>query len=158
MQFHIEQIAICPRDPCAAKKLLCEMGAGEWAEDIVVARGTVRNETSATNVAELSFDYKLGANEGNPLEFEVLSYQVGSNWMENAAPRVSHLGMHCTEADLRSWRVFFERRGIRVAQEVKTRSHSNPHIAGRRWYHYVIFDTHAILGVDIKFIVRRDEL
>ena len=41
-----------------------------------------------------------------------------------------------------------------MAQEVMTESHTNPVIAGKRTYNYVIFDTKEILGVDVKFIVR----
>ena len=41
-----------------------------------------------------------------------------------------------------------------MAQEVFTESHTNPVIAGKRSYNYVIFDTREILGVDLKFIVR----
>ena len=47
-----------------------------------------------------------------------------------------------------------DERGIKVAQEVFTKSHTNPVIAGKRKYNYVIFDTKEILGVDLKFIVR----
>lgn len=151
-QFKIEQVAICPRDPEAAMALLTEMGAGEWAKDHVVAAGKVFGDLGA-NEANLAFDYQLldGARE-----FEVLEYTEGKNWM-NGHPRVSHLGMHCTEQDLDEWKVFFADRSINVAQEVYTREHSNPVIAGKRWYHYVIFNTYPILGVDIKFIVRRDQ-
>ena len=62
--------------------------------------------------------------------------------------------MHCSADDLIEWRVFFQSRGIDVAQEVMTESHTNPVIAGKRSYNYVIFDTKDILGVDLKFIVR----
>jgi hypothetical protein len=62
--------------------------------------------------------------------------------------------MHCTADELLKWRKFFRDRGIQIAQEVFTDSHSNPAIAGKRSYNYVIFDTRKILGVDLKFIVR----
>lgn len=156
--FKIEQIALYPPDPAAAKKLLGEMGAGEWANDIVVATGEVFGERG-TNVADLAFDYTLGADREKALELEVLHYRAGRNWMDDGVsqrPRVSHLGMHCSEAELRGWDTFFRNRGIGVAQAVVTESHANPAIAGKRWYKYVIFDTYPILGVDIKFIVRRD--
>ena len=120
MKFTIEQIAIAPKDPVAAKKLLSEIGATEWSEDHVVASGNVFG-------------------------------QRGTNEARNT---VSHLGMHCSADDLIEWRVFFQSRGIDVAQEVMTESHTNPVIAGKRSYNYVIFDTKDILGVDLKFIVR----
>src|SRR5690606_13518265 len=90
-------------------------------------------------------------------ELEVLHYTDGPSWMDCYAPRASHLGMHCTAVELEGWREFFDERDIQVAQEVKTQSHTNPHIAGKRWYNYVIFDTYEILGSDIKFIVRSDK-
>ena len=151
MKFTIEQIAIVPTDPVAAKKLLSEIGAIDWSEDHVVATGLVFGE-HGTNEADLSFNYDLFSGK----EFEVLNYTEGNNWIDSRGERntVSHLGMHCSADDLKLWRVFFEERGIKVAQEVFTDSHTNPVIAGKRSYNYVIFDTKRILGVDLKFIIR----
>lgn len=152
MKFKIEQIALFPPEGARARKLLDEIGAGPWAHDQVVAKGEVIGR-NAENVGELSFEYDL---LDNARELEVLQYSEGDHWMQHETPRVSHFGMHCTAEELVQWRKFFVQRGIAIAQEVKTQSHTNPHIAGKRWYHYVIFDTHAILGVDLKFIVRHD--
>ncbi len=151
MKFVIEQIAICPKDPVAAKKLLSEIGAAEFAEDHVVANGRVYGQ-EGRNEADLSFNYDIFAGK----EFEVLHYTEGNNWMlhPERLNSVSHLGMHCSAEELVQWRAFFADRGIYVAQEVFTESHTNHVIAGQRWYNYVIFDTKAILGVDLKFIVR----
>lgn len=155
-KFVIEQIAICPRDPKAAIELLTAMGADEWARDIVVATGSVYDGKEKTNVADLAFNYALREGEEKPLEFEVLHYRTGDNWMAHQPASVSHLGMHCTGSELQAWKHFFRQRGIGIAQEVNTESHTNPVIAGKRFYNYCIFDTREILGVDIKFIVRRD--
>lgn len=154
MQFRIEQIAICPRDPAAALALLTAMGAAEWAKDHVVANGAVFGE-AGRNEADLAFNYNLFGGK----EFEVLNYTEGNNWMlHGERPNsVSHLGMHCSAEELVQWRAFFAERDIPVAQEVFTESHTNPVIAGQRWYNYVIFDTKDILGVDLKFIVRLAE-
>ncbi len=116
-------------------------------------------------MAFLAFDYELlkGAKE-----FEVLHYAAGPNWMNKqinkparggdaeAHHSVSHFGMHCDEEELSRWKNFFADRGIGIAQEVHTTSHTNPHIVGKRWYHYCIFNTRPILGVDIKFIIRQE--
>lgn len=155
MKFSIEQIAICPADPAAAKELLTAIGAASWAEDHVVATGKVFGH-AGTNEADLSFNYDIFSGR----EFEVLDYTSGPNWMEDlirGRNSVSHLGMHCTAEELVQWREFFAARNIVVAQEVMTDSHTNPVIAGKRWYNYVIFDTKNILGVDLKFIVRREQ-
>ena len=151
MKFTIEQIAITPRDPERAISFLRKIGAEEWARDHVIARGEVFGK-EGRNSAFLSFNYDLGAAK----EFEVLHYADGPNWMEGREPAVSHLGMHVTEEELAKWREFMESESIGVAQEVLTESHSNPVIAGKRWYNYVIFDTRSILGVDLKFILRKD--
>ena len=151
MKFIIEQIAICPKDPSKAKQLLKDMGAVDWSEDRVIAKGKVFDNQSE-NTADLSFNYDLIQGK----EFEVLNYIAGDDWMkeQSRVNSVSHLGMHCTADELLNWRDFFDERGIKVAQEVFTESHTNPVIAGKRKYNYVIFDTKEILGVDLKFIVR----
>lgn len=154
MQFKIEQIAICPAHPALAIELLRELGLTEWANDHVVAEGRVYGDFVGENEADLAFNYQAFGGK----EFEVLNYTNGENWMKyGTRPNsVSHLGMHCTAEELVEWREFFRQREIYVAQEVFTKSHTNPVIAGKRSYNYVIFDTKSILGVDLKFIVRID--
>lgn len=159
LRFKVDQLAISPRDTEAALRLLSEMGAVEWVEDVVEAHGDViGHEGSATNIAKLNFNYDLLK---GGYEFEVLNYSVGPNWIENsihkgAAPEscVTHLGMHCTEEELDQWKEFFAERGYGIAQEVHTKEHMNPAIRGKRKYHYCIFDTRGVLGFDVKFIVR----
>lgn len=154
MKFKIEQIAIClggDRATNIAFDLLNDLGATEWNLDTVVAQGEVFGDP-AGNVAKLAFNYDICSGK----EFEVLQYIGGRNWVQigDGPPRVSHFGMHVTAEELDQWRAFFAERGIPVAQEVFTESHSNPAIAGKRWYNYVIFDTQRLLGTDLKFIVR----
>lgn len=153
MQFMIEQIAICPPDPDAAEQLLTDIGAAKWVKDTVTAEGFVRGKRG-TNEANLAFNYDF--RHPDQLEFEILDYRRGPNWMAANPASVSHLGMHCTADELLKWKRFFMARKINVAQEVNTVNHTNPAIAGKRSYNYVIFDTRAILGVDLKFIVRAE--
>lgn len=166
MQFFIEQIAIAPRDPERARALLSALGLKEWVEDTVVANGRVFG-SPATNTAALAFNYQATSPENKPLELEILNYKDGNNWLaatKRSGTRsgtrpgvVSHLGMHCTEEELDAFRRKFAARGIPVAQEVFTVSHTNPYLLSQgRKYQYAIFDTHDILGVDLKFIVRRE--
>lgn len=169
MKFKIEQLAIMPKSINAAMELLTAMGCTEWSHDTVVAEGAVFGG-HAQNTAELYFNYQLDRNTGHgdnfkPLEFEVLDYTDGQNWIEQAdrdlpgngpLPCVSHVGMHCSDAMLAEWKAFFEARNIPIAQEVNTTSHTNPVIAGMREYTYCIFDTRHILGFDVKLIVRRE--
>lgn len=152
MKFHADQIALCPRDPKAAARLLMDMGVTNWTVDRVIARGTVNDEKGVINVADLAFNYDTISHN----ELELLHYVEGKNWMNDPvrANSVSHLGSHCTESELELWKVFFAERNVGVVQEVITESHTNPAIAGKRKYKYAIFDTKAILGVDIKMIVR----
>ena len=91
MKFKIEQLAICPTNPAAAKELLTAMGCGDWVEDHVVAEGSVFG-SAGVNEADLSFSYDTF--DGN--EFEVLDYTKGDNWMAHGGRKnsVSHLGMH----------------------------------------------------------------
>lgn len=155
VNFNIEQVALFPPDPERAKQLLADMGLTDWAEDVVLASGVVKIDGEriavCPSIGQLSFNYQaLNAAR----ELEVLHYTEGKHWMMGREHAVSHLGMHCKEAELTQWREFFAARQIGVAQELWTQEHSNPAIQGKRWYHYVIFDTRPILGVDLKFIVR----
>lgn len=168
MKFFIEQIALCPPRPEEARLLLAALGLDEWATDTVTAVGEVRGE-SARNVAELAFNYQAtrgvttydpltqaaDAASAKPLELEVLHYREGDNWMADRPARVSHLGMHVTHEE---WERFDKllrvRLGYKVAQAVRTTNHTNPAIAGKRVYDYFIYDTYAVLGVDLKFIIR----
>jgi hypothetical protein len=156
MKFFIEQIALCPPNPAKAKILLSELGLNEWVDDHVVADGRVFGQ-SGSNEADLAFNYQ-NTREGNkPLELEVLHYTTGPNWMAGRPPMVSHLGMHCTSEELEQFRRKFADMGIGIAQEVFTRTHTNPFLLEqKRKYQYVIFDTRDILGTDLKFIVRRE--
>lgn len=153
MKFSIEQVALCPPDPVRAIEFLTEIGMEEWAKDHVVASGKVYG-ISGSNEADLAFNY-TGLEKAR--ELEVLHYTDGDNWMDHVdrGPSVSHLGMHVSVEELAKWRIFFAEKGIAVAQEVFTDSHTNPFLVenGRK-YNYVIYDTRAILGVDLKFIVR----
>jgi hypothetical protein len=156
MKFFIEQIALCPPNPDRARALLAELGLTEWVHDHVNASGAVFG-TPGRNAADLSFNYENTRPEGKPLELEVLHYTSGPNWMAGMGAAVSHLGMHCTAEELEAFRRKFAAMSVKVAQEVFTESHTNPFLlkTGRK-YQYVIFDTRAILGVDLKFIVRRE--
>jgi hypothetical protein len=153
MRFFIEQIAIRPPEPEAAIALLSELGMDDWSRDHVTANGAVYG-IPARNEADLAFNYQAAAGK---LEFEVLHYTRGDNWMQYAPSSVSHLGMHCTAEQLEGFRAKFAELNILVAQEVDTENHTNPVIAGKRWYKYVIFATRHILGVDLKFIVRKEQ-
>lgn len=172
-QFKIEQIALSIPDAQRAQDFLSKIGLSEWFQDHVVATGNVfssnfiKGNENCTNEANLRFNYQAGNGSdgaaGKPLELEILEYTEGYNWIKEniyhgaAHPdQVSHLGMHVTAEELVEWRKFFEDEEIMVAQEVWTDSHTNPHIAGKRKYNYVIFDTRKIIGVDLKFIVRID--
>lgn len=165
MKFLIEQVALHPRDPKAAIALLKAIGLARWALDRVVADGHVYG-LRRDNAADLAFNYDATRGvdpldgigpDAKPLELEVLHYAEGDHWMRHAPFSVSHLGMHCSADELLQWREKFAELNIEVAQEVFTQSHTNPAIAGERWYNYVIFATRHILGVDLKFIVRMDQ-
>ena len=154
--FKIEQIAINPPNRAKAKELLIALGLTTWIEDHVAATGSVFGQ-AATNEADLSFNYSaFGGNE-----FEILSYTDGESWLDDhkfdRTSSVTHLGTHCSEAELDGYKQFFHSRQIEIAQEVNTLSHTNTYLAENcRKYHYCVFDTKPILGVDLKFIVRID--
>lgn len=161
-KFKVEQVALAPRLPGAAQALFEAMEMEHFVHDVVTAEGQVFDRQEVSNTAELTFCYDtLGT------ELEILNYVEGDNWLRHIPqPKsdiqplqsiVSHLGMHCSEEDLAEWKKFFAERGVRIAQEVFTSNHESEYLkrVGRK-YHYTIFDTRGILGVDLKFIVRID--
>lgn len=162
LQFKIEQIAINPKLSEGALKLLSDMGATEWIEDtvcgdVVVQRMNSEEAEFGESKGKLLFNYDMGGGGGSSLEFEILEYKDGPNWLsDRTESSVSHLGMHVNEEELERWIEFFCARGIKIVQRMLTTSHTNSHIAGKRWYEYVIFGTQHILGVDVKFIVRKE--
>jgi len=160
-KFKIEQLAISPRTEKGvdrAKALMRALGVDDWIEDEVTAHGCVRGADGHVNTAGLSFNYGLGA---DGLEFELLEYKKGKNWLASIEDSrfcavASHIGMHVTAEELQEWRKSFEKLGIEEAQSVNTTAHTNPAIKDKRRYNYVIFDTRDLIGLDIKFIVRKD--
>jgi hypothetical protein len=156
MQFKIEQVALAinRHRENEALALLTVLGITEWVDDTVVANGRALQHGHGQNIADLSFNY-TALNDAK--ELELLRYREGNNWlMFDAQPRVSHLGMHVTAEELEQWRAVLTEFGLGVVQEVHTASHTNPSIAGKRWYNYVIFGATHLIGTDIKFIVRMD--
>lgn len=158
-KFSIQQIAICPTNPTLARELLIDLGLTDWISDNVHAAGVARG-VIGENHAHLQFNYQAGSGKdeeaNKPLELEILHYTNGHNWMAKNPNTVSHLGMHCTSEELELYRKYFYSKGIGIAQEVNTLAHTNPAIKDSRRYQYAIFDTKDILGVDLKFIVRKD--
>lgn len=160
MKFYIDQLSLAPNNPAAAKALLSEMDAQttQWHHDLVRAHGHVHG-FDATQLAEHSFHYGFSHDKRDPghwpLEVEVVQRVEGSDWLGANTPTVASIGMRCSDEELTAWRLFFERRRIPVAQEFVTATHTNPALAkkGRR-YRHVVFNTRAILGVDVKFTVR----
>lgn len=157
MDFKIEQIAFGAKDPQKLMHMFSLLGCKEWSHDVVVADGHVFGK-AASNVADLYFNYDLG------FELEILKYRSGWNWhlqKYNPLPDIflSHIGMHVQDDEPGIEEIdkaYYEMQaiGIGVAQDVWTQGHTNPHIAGKRKYQYVVFDSHEKLGFDLKLIRR----
>lgn len=148
----IEQIAIASKTPQKTIAWLKKFGLKDWSMDIVECKGSVYNEITEHTVAELYFNYDLG------YEFEILNYIDGLNWHDyiifKGETFLSHKGIHATLEELERYRVVFAKQGIKVAQEVVTKSHTNPIIKDERRYKYIIFNTRDIFGFDFKVISR----
>lgn len=151
----LEQIAIATNDTNKTIQALSSAFglAGGWTMDVVEAKATVFGQ-EGENIAELNFNYDLG------FELEVLEYINGASWHDARVaqgaefPFLSHIGYHCTEREAQAQIARMALLGVNIAQEVHTKSHSNPVIDGKRLYHYVVFDSKHLLGFDLKLIVR----
>lgn len=149
----IDQVAFASNTPERLRQKLGRIfDLTEWSEDEVSADGFVRGN-AASNKADLAFNYEL-LKPG--MEFEVLHYTEGKNWLGDGRnvvnPFLSHLGIHVDDFEPYQTRLLTE--GYSVVQQVKTASHTNPAIKDSRRYHYMIFETRFDLGFDIKLIKR----
>ena len=150
----IEQIAFGAREPAELISKYSQIGINIWTTDIVEAEGFVFGK-KCYNIAELYFNYQLG------YEFEILKYRKGDNWhnyrdVDLLTVFPSHKGLHVDKKELAEWKIKMKNVGVGIAQEVYTISHINPVIAGKRKYHYVVFDSKKHLGFDLKLIERID--
>lgn len=156
-RFPIDQIAVVTKNSSKLISLLHRIfQPWAWHVDRVKACGAVFGKP-AENVADLAFNYNLIPG----VEFEVLEYVEGRNWHDDGIygtgltePGLSHFGVHVTSEQMETACKVLREAGYKVAQEVKTTSHTNPVIKDSRWYHYVIFDTRADFGFDLKLIER----
>lgn len=155
--FQVDQIAFASRDGGTLMTLLEQIFGteGEWSHDMVTAEGQVWEKEGVTNQAQLAFNYSIVK---GGMEFEVLeSNQSTPYWLDKylqvgPLPILSHLGIHVENLDREVRRL--EELGYRIAQDVRTREHSNPKVPAHRRYRYVIFNTRERLGFDIKLIQR----
>lgn len=144
--FKFDQLALVAGSMAQQRALT---RAGAWTPDNVTTIG--RNAVGKTieNKALLLFNYDLW-----PCEYEVLFYMSGDNWHEQRPdlpyPRLSHYGVHVKDAG----EIDAAQKRWPVLQYSLTTAHSNPVIADSRRYKYVIFDTRAELGADLKLIQR----
>lgn len=166
----IQQVAFYVPDMDRAKQAYRALGCKTWTDDIVTAQGKVHDGTfddngqikwpkTIINVAHLAFNYELGT------EIELIHYSAGANWHfakgridadgQCSVPFASHMSYHVD--DMPGEVLKFTRAGLRVIQDVRTVSHTNPYLVknGRR-YNYVVFDSRGILGFDVKLIKRLD--
>lgn len=171
--FTIDQIAIgiAPHMYTGAIQLLEDLGLTGWIKDLVHAEGhwwhfdaddEIVTEGVGENYASLGFHRSATKNTDGLVELETIEYPEGAgneknNWLGNLPkPLVTHISTHCTEEELEQFDQVLADHGIYWAQDVETVRHSNPHIVEGGWnYHYRIYHTRPLLGVDLKFIVRK---
>ena len=129
-------------------------GARDWNRDNVVAEGRVASKVfgvnQGQNAARLNFNYEMIK---GGLEFEVLNYDSGPNYLEEeVGPALAHLATHVE--DIESAHKWLVSNGFEVVQDVRTISHSNPAVPAERRYRYAIYDTRSVLGFRLKLIQR----
>ena len=146
-----DQIAIHDRENLPLKIMFNSLGAQNWIEDVVEAKGVM--ETGAElfapihNKAHLAFNYDLFG-----CEFELINYLEGDNFLRFINyGALSHIGIHVNSIE--NQREFMKIRGFKLIQEVITQSHSAPKVSPGRRYHYAIF-RHNNVHMHFKLIER----
>lgn len=136
------------------KRDLCDTYglSDQWIEDNVKAKGFVFpfHGIVAENVARLQFNYNK---EG--MEFEVIEYLGGPNFLDKFTNPISHFGIHMDSDE--EFKKHFEwmYHNFQLVQHVHTIEHSNPYLIEKgRTYEYAIFNTIALNGTCTKLIRR----
>lgn len=157
-----DQIAFYSRNLPRTRALLKVLfGLDQWVSDIVTGEGLVWGRKVTGLKGELCFNYQTG------VELELLCYPEGQGWHASRGPLkdlfssksifLSHVGVHV--ADMAKARLPYELKGWYVAQEIWTTHHTNPYLVENgRTYHYVVFDSRDIIGVDLKLIERIERI
>src|ERR1700730_12836637 len=106
-QFKIEHIALQPRDPDKALRLLEALGLTDWINDEMTVYGRVWDSESRMGKVDLEFNYQADcdrkADNGarRPIELEIMTCTSGVNWMShNEGNFISHFGMQVTHEQL----------------------------------------------------------
>ena len=153
LQFVADQIMIRPENAAMAMELLTAMGCGRWYGEHVVSAGGVFDD-----VAGNESEHAINKNTfSGPCDLQVVDYTSGANWMDvrpDSDPhRVGCLSMQVTEKELQRWRRLFHSFSIDVVQEMTAQVIPDSSRLPKRQELSVVFDTHAILSVDIRFMV-----
>jgi hypothetical protein len=147
MNLKLNLITLCAPDPEAARRLLTGITGAGWTVDGLTASGEVFGNPTRQAYESSSRHIRP---DSEPPELEIVEYESGPNFMDlrpNADPyRVASIGARVSSEQLAEARAFFTARGIGVAEELLVEDDD-----GNRVLH-VVFDTHSILGVDIKLI------
>jgi hypothetical protein len=149
-QFH--QMAIfCPDGVWDAVEHWEKLGYTDWIEDKAVLDGVLRGKRVTTQ-ATMLFNYDIA-----PMELEFLHYKGASRWQGHDGrgwgPFLSHMSVYTEDVigDTIAMTDLLKRGPF---HRFITKEHSNPGVVGKKRFIESIFDTHALLGHDTKFIQK----
>lgn len=148
-QFH--QVAMYfPGGPWQAKSYMNALGYSNWHSDRATLHGFLDTEEVNTE-AVMCFNYDI-----MPMELELLYYSGPSRWAgvdALAHPFVSHMSVY-TDDVVADTKRMTQRFGAAPFHRFITKNHTNPRVAGKKRFIESIFNTHAIMGFDIKLIQK----
>lgn len=138
--------------------MLRDIGLTDWFVDNVTAKGKMHERENIEVMEQCFSTYEADDNSEirTPVALELSRHIAGPTYNGIQRNFVSHLGMYVTEEQLDRFRIYFDNKWVAVLMDMDTTNHSDPSTNVTARFHYVVFDTRPIIGVDLMFIVRKD--
>lgn len=153
--FH--QLAIYHPEPNAAIRFLSGIGFNDWHRDsaklkgLLVTGGSMRQTEIS---AEMVFNYQIL--NGRELEFVSYLNHPHPRYGREVAPFISHLSAYVEDVQKSAEDIESEF-GMIPFHRFDTGNHTNPRVAGKKFFREAIYQTRQKLGFDLKLIEKVEE-
>lgn len=153
LDFH--QMAVCTNDVASSIGCLNTLGFTEWSRDNAMLNGTYAGKP-CTMEAQMAFNYQIFPGK----EFEFVRYfghpedRFGGKLRSgNSRPFISHISAYVDDITVACARVEQEK-GMVPIHRFNTSGHTNPRVAGRKYFKEAMYDTYHDIGFNIKLIEK----
>lgn len=147
-EFH--QVAIYTRDLDGAVSEMADLGFLEFYQDRAILDGYYREKHCRIN-AQMLFNYQMLP--GKELEFVRYDGHPSREYSQAPAPFLSHMSAYVDNIDAAVERIA-DYQGFLPFHRFTTSEHSNPRVAGKKYFKEAIYETNLTLGFNVKLIEK----